>query len=136
MLMQDLCASATAGAFVVSGRLPRFLPQFPAHRARFMGAFPRAGTLNRSPYGVDSRAVNTGAEVSIKQMIGENIVLARTLAGISQRKLAPRLGTTPSRLSDYEHGRIRPADGRLLEIAVITGQKLAWFYEPHENGQQ
>jgi DNA-binding XRE family transcriptional regulator len=112
----------------------RNFPQFPATPSRWMGHVPRAGTLQMTADGVGSRDVNrVTTEPSQKTIIGANIRHARRQAGLSQPQLAKALGTSRTRISEYEHGRITPHDDRIGRICEITGApSRGWFYDPHD----
>lgn len=97
----------------------------------FFAGIPRAGNMQAGSAVVDSHVVF--AATGIKQTIGNNIRRAREQTGLPQRQLALRLDISPSRLNDYEHGRIKPHDDRIAAIAAITGApSIGWFYDQHE----
>jgi transcriptional regulator with XRE-family HTH domain len=51
--------------------------------------------------------------------------LARRTAGLSQRELARRAGTSQATLSAYEAGRKQPSLGTLQRLLSATGAELA-----------
>ena len=116
-----------------------------AHRAwtpsHAVGTYPRDGYRQRTPTVLESSGMELAARQEIRKTIGKNIVLARKWADITARYLASRLGIPPTRLSDYEHGRIRPSDERLGEIVTIINEvvnarmipSIGWFYDEHDN---
>ncbi|HOU75515.1 MAG TPA: helix-turn-helix transcriptional regulator [Candidatus Dojkabacteria bacterium] len=53
-----------------------------------------------------------------KNSIGHNIRIARTIAGLSQRELADKLGVTWEMISRYETNKVN-ALGRIVQIAQI-----------------
>jgi len=53
-----------------------------------------------------------------KNSIGHNIRIARTVAGLSQRELADKLGITWEMISRYETNKVSPL-GRVIKIAKI-----------------
>ena len=105
------------------------------------GTYPRHGYRQRSPTVLESRGMETAARQEIRKTIGRNIALARKWADITARYLAARLGIPPTRVSDYERGRIRPSDERLGEIVTIINDvaqarmipSIGWFYDEHDN---
>jgi len=61
--------------------------------------------------------------------VGTRIRLQRTLAGVSQEKLAEILGVTFQQVQKYEKGLNRIGAGRLLAISKALGVPVAFFYE-------
>lgn len=61
------------------------------------------------------------------EVLGARIRLARQLCGMTQRKLAARLAITNQQMNKLERGRSRPSFERVMEIAALTGQNLAFF---------
>jgi DNA-binding XRE family transcriptional regulator len=112
----------------------RNLPQFPADGSHWTRRVPPAGPLQMAADDVGCRDVNrVTTEPSQKAIIGANIRHARRQAGLSQPQLAKALGTTRTRISEYEHGRITPHDERIGRICAITGApSRGWFYDPHD----
>lgn len=76
--------------------------------------------------------MNIADEVDYRRRVGENIVLARSLADVSGNWLAKRADISRARLSDYEHGRIEPSHRTLRRVAAALGRPLGWFYDPHD----
>lgn len=66
-----------------------------------------------------------------KELVGRNIALARQLAGLSQDRLARRLETSRTRLSDWERGRHQPSDPNLRRIAEALELPTGWFHADH-----
>lgn len=102
--------------------------------------FPANGYRQAKPRVVVSRGMNTAApdKPDIRVIVGHNIRQLREAADFSGRALAARLGISPSKLSDYEHGRGKPSDARLIEIAETCElskhfgvEGIGWFYDPH-----
>jgi transcriptional regulator with XRE-family HTH domain len=58
--------------------------------------------------------------------VGVRMAAARRRAGLTQRELATRLGTTPWWIEEAEHGRTSCVD-RIGEIAVATGADARWL---------
>ncbi len=57
--------------------------------------------------------------------LGTLIQQARADAGLSQRALAERAGTSQATLSAYERGRKDPSASTLARLLAATGSKLA-----------
>jgi transcriptional regulator with XRE-family HTH domain len=64
----------------------------------------------------------------LDQHIGAQVRVARQLAGLTQETLAEHLGVTFQQVQKYERGANRVSASRLLSIASLTGQPLAFFY--------
>jgi transcriptional regulator with XRE-family HTH domain len=60
--------------------------------------------------------------------VGQNIRLARVLAGESQEQLAAALGLTFQQIQKYERGTNRVSAGRLYALSQHFGRPLAWFF--------
>ena len=60
-----------------------------------------------------------------KKALGERIRQIRLGAGLRQRELAERLGTTQSAVHKYEHGVV-PEPRRLIEIARVGRTSVEW----------
>ena len=65
--------------------------------------------------------------------IGAELIRARREAGLSQRELARRAGTSQSTLSAYEAGRKQPSAATLARLLDITGAELT--VRPARGGQ-
>ncbi len=61
--------------------------------------------------------------------VGSRIRLRRTLAGMSQQKLAKALGLTFQQIQKYERGTNRVGASRLFYIAMFLGVGAEWFFE-------
>ena len=61
--------------------------------------------------------------------IGNRVVAARLLLGISREVLASELGVTPEQLQKYEDGESLTSARRLYEIAQALGVEVSYFYE-------
>ena len=75
-------------------------------------------------------------------LIGRNMRFARRLAGMSQADVVRAQATVlgpgerpfgEKELGMWENGHRRPSDGYLTRFALIVGQALAFFYEPHDD---
>lgn len=71
-------------------------------------------------------------------MHAANIILnARTEAGLSQRELARRAGTSQSTLNRYERGRVEPSFATVERIVAACGFELrVIFAEPDRHDEQ
>lgn len=61
--------------------------------------------------------------------VGKKIREARVLRGLTQTKIAERLGISFQQLQKYETGNNRVSASRLFEIAELLGVKPAYFFE-------
>jgi len=66
----------------------------------------------------------------VSPSIGMRIQQAREELGITQQKLAARLGCTQAALSNYEMGKRRLYLANLERIASALGKPLSYFTEP------
>jgi len=57
----------------------------------------------------------------VDRFVGERIHLYRAILGMSQQKLAEKLGVTLQQLQKYERGENRIGAGRLLMVATALG---------------
>jgi transcriptional regulator with XRE-family HTH domain len=64
-----------------------------------------------------------------REIVGHNIVLARTERKLSQNRLAQILGIDRRQLSEWERGIREPNHVNLQRIAVALGKPFPWFYE-------
>lgn len=64
----------------------------------------------------------------------ESIKNARTRAGISQRELAQRLGTTQSAIARLESARANPTVATLERVLDATGHRLVLAASRKQNG--
>jgi len=60
--------------------------------------------------------------------LGERILAARKLAGLSQRQLAAALGVSAMAISKYEREVVTPNSEALLRIGEKTGQRIGFFF--------
>lgn len=61
--------------------------------------------------------------------VGSRVRAARMLLKLSQEKLGGSLGLTFQQVQKYEKGANRIGSSRLLQIAVIVGRPVGWFFE-------
>lgn len=70
---------------------------------------------------------------SIKKNISQNIIKYREKAGLSQKELANLLGTTPSRVSNWEQGANCPTIDMLFEVCNILKVSINDIYGVYPN---
>jgi ribosome-binding protein aMBF1 (putative translation factor) len=58
------------------------------------------------------------------------VISARIQAGLTQRELAQRMGTTQSVIARLEGGRAKPSTATLEKVAKATGTRLRIDFEP------
>jgi len=58
------------------------------------------------------------------------LVEARMRAGISQKEMAARMGTTQSAVARLESGRVPPSTRTLEKVALATGTRLRIRFDP------
>jgi DNA-binding transcriptional regulator YiaG len=80
------------------------------------------------PYGV-AEAMETAlsrardaAEASERAVVAANIRKAVKRSGMSRAEFASRIGTSPSRLSTYESGKVTPSASLMLRICRIANR--------------
>jgi transcriptional regulator with XRE-family HTH domain len=68
--------------------------------------------------------------------VGGRVRLRRMLLGMSQEKLAEKLGLTFQQVQKYEKGINRIGASRLFELSQLLGVNVSFFYEdaPTANG--
>jgi transcriptional regulator with XRE-family HTH domain len=71
-------------------------------------------------------------ETTITQLVGHNIRLARGNAGLSQGDIERSTGIRRTRISEWEHGHIRPSEPNLRRLADALDVPVLWFYQEHE----
>lgn len=62
-----------------------------------------------------------------KDFTPERLILAREARGLQKNELAERIGTTPSAVSQYERGRIRPTAETVLRLSLALAVPPAFF---------
>jgi len=87
------------------------------------------------------------ADQFIRELVGDNVRLAREQVGLTQHQLAervkearelagesvPRLEMERQQVSLWENGRKLPSAQSLIAIACATGHDdLGWFYSRHD----
>ena len=65
----------------------------------------------------------------------ELLVWARNTAGLSLDSAAKKLGVKPSRLTEWEEGRLRPTVTQLRKAANVYKRPLAVFFLPRPPAQ-
>jgi transcriptional regulator with XRE-family HTH domain len=65
----------------------------------------------------------------VRRMVGHNVRRLRIAAGISQAKLAERLGVDRAYVSGLELGRRNPTIVTLWHVAKALGVKLRAFFD-------
>ena len=73
----------------------------------------------------------TGLPVDV--LVGKRVRAARLAAGMTQTKLASKLGITFQQVQKYEKGATRLGASRLTEIAAAVGRPVASFFEGTDN---
>lgn len=73
--------------------------------------------------------MSSQANRQIKQIVGDNIRLARDERNWSQARLGFAIGGAhTSEISRWEKGHVRPNDDKLALIASKLGHDFAWFF--------
>jgi ribosome-binding protein aMBF1 (putative translation factor) len=62
--------------------------------------------------------------------VAKAVIAARNRAGLTQRELARKMGTTQPVVARMEGGRIQPSLRTLQRLAQATGSKLTIRFEP------
>jgi transcriptional regulator with XRE-family HTH domain len=66
--------------------------------------------------------------------VGSRVRFRRMLLGMSQEKLAERLGLTFQQIQKYEKGINRIGASRLFDLAQVLGVSVQFFYEEAPGG--
>jgi transcriptional regulator with XRE-family HTH domain len=62
--------------------------------------------------------------------LAKAVIRARNRAGLTQEKLARKMGTTQPTVARLESGRTRPSMRTLQRLATATGSRLLISFEP------
>jgi len=65
----------------------------------------------------------------VDRFVGDRIRLYRSMIGMSQQKLAEKLGVTFQQLQKYERGENRIGAGRLLMVATALGVPITFLLD-------
>jgi transcriptional regulator with XRE-family HTH domain len=65
----------------------------------------------------------------VDKFVGERIRLYRSMVGVSQQKLAEKLGVTFQQLQKYERGENRIGAGRLMVVATTLGIPITFLLD-------
>lgn len=65
----------------------------------------------------------------VDRFVGERIRLYRSMVGLSQQKLAEKLGVTFQQLQKYERGENRIGAGRLLMVATVLDIPITFLLD-------
>lgn len=71
-------------------------------------------------------------ELTIKEIIGQNLKAAREAADISQEQFAEMLGVSRATLSGFENGHVAIDSVRLLKAAELLGKPVGEFFKQDE----
>ncbi|MDR1365527.1 MAG: helix-turn-helix transcriptional regulator [Holosporales bacterium] len=69
----------------------------------------------------------------VNKHIGNQLRLRRQLMGLSQEKLAEKLGITFQQVQKYEKGVNKISAARLLTISEILNTNMGYFFEGFDN---
>jgi transcriptional regulator with XRE-family HTH domain len=67
----------------------------------------------------------------LQARVAMNVRLARTNAGLSQRRLADLLDTGKISISRWENGHVMPSTANVIAMADLFGLDPVWFYADH-----
>ena len=76
-----------------------------------------------------------GAADAVDKHVGSRVRMRRMMLGMSQEKLADRLGVTFQQVQKYEKGRNRIGAGRLQHISHILHIPVAFLFDGSPNGE-
>lgn len=72
----------------------------------------------------------------VRELIGENIKLAQTEAGVETvEELARLVGISLRLVQKHRAGDNAPGHGNLLAYSRALKKPVAWFFEDHSNGR-
>ena len=66
--------------------------------------------------------------MELKKIIASRVKQLREMNGLSQSKLAEKLGTTQASIARYEQGKVFPQEEHLLWYADTFNVSLDWIY--------
>ncbi|MGO4706532.1 helix-turn-helix domain-containing protein [Microvirga sp. 2MCAF38] len=72
---------------------------------------------------------------TIDKEIGSRVRMRRMSIGMSQEKLGEMLGLTFQQVQKYEKGTNRISVGRLVDIAMILGVEIPFFFDGVRSGR-
>ncbi len=75
------------------------------------------------------RMASKGFPNPIDVHVGNRIRLRRTLLGITQEKLADKLGLTFQQIQKYEKGANRVSSSRLFELTRMLSVEMSFFFD-------
>lgn len=78
---------------------------------------------------MEDKADRQRAPNPIDQHVGQRIRMRRKVLGVSQEKLADKLGLTFQQVQKYERGANRVSASKLLEIARALSASVSFFFE-------
>lgn len=73
-----------------------------------------------------------GSAQPIDAHVGQKLRVRRSLLGMSQEKLADRVGITFQQIQKYERGTNRVSSSRLYEFSNILGVPVGYFFPDQE----
>jgi len=68
--------------------------------------------------------------------VGWRLKMRRVVMGLSQEKLAERLGITFQQIQKYERGQNRISAGRLFRLSQLLQVEVAYFFTDHDWADQ
>jgi transcriptional regulator with XRE-family HTH domain len=68
--------------------------------------------------------------------VGGRLKMRRIVMGLSQEKLAERLGITFQQIQKYERGQNRISAGRLFRLSQLLQVEVAYFFNDHDWAEQ
>lgn len=77
-----------------------------------------------------------GKPNSMDEHVGTRLRVRRTLAGLSQEKLAQAVGLTFQQIQKYERGTNRVSAGRLHDFARVLEVPVTYFFEHFTSGSK
>lgn len=76
--------------------------------------------------------VNAQQADPIDLHVGGRLKMRRIVMGLSQEKLAERLGITFQQIQKYERGQNRISAGRLFRLSQLLEVEVAYFFNDHD----
>ena len=77
----------------------------------------------------DNKKKTKGKPDSVDIHVGKRLRIRRSLLGLSQEKLAEKIGLTFQQVQKYERGVNRISAGRLYQFSKILDVNVDYFYE-------
>lgn len=119
---------------------PTAKPKRAARKAKLpaenvVGAEPKQAQPSDAVPKPRRKARSSEAEQAVDSHVGERVRLRRTLMGLSQEKLAERLGLTFQQVQKYERGANRISASKLWRLSEVLEVPVSFFFDGLREGE-